>query len=129
MKKSNYPKPINRHILIKAPISVEEAQVGLIKLTEKAAEEKRKDLLMKKFPDYTIKYEVVAVAEDCINKIIPGDIISLSYGGATRPRERISKGDLELVSEGDIALIWSKESIKYNLEKYKHETPTGTVLS
>lgn len=126
--KAVYPKPINRQILVKAPITMEEAQGGIIKISEKAAEDKRKDLLLKKFPDYTIKYEVVAVAEDCVNKINPGDIISLSYGGATRPRERVSKGDLELVSEGDIALIWSKEAVEYNFKKYKYEAPVGTII-
>lgn len=123
-----YPKVINRHLLVKAPISYEEAHGGLIKLSDKAAEEKRKDLLMKKFPDLTIKYEIVGIAEDCTNKFNIGDLVTLSYSGATRPKEKILKGDLELISEGDVAVIWSKESLEHSAEKYKYETGVGTSL-
>lgn len=121
------PKPINRHILIKTPITYDEVKGSIIKLSEKDIEEKRQKLFKERFPDFTVKYTVVAVADDCTNDIKPGDVISLSHGGAQRPHQAVCRGDYELISEGDIALIWSHASILHSLDKYSEKENESIV--
>ena len=58
------PQPVNRQILVKYPISQSSVE-GIIKLSPKAKQDEVQSKLVKLFPDGTMKYQIVARAEDC----------------------------------------------------------------
>lgn len=99
------PKPVNRHVLIKNPITLQDLNDSITRSPveqEEFIKEKFKTL----FPDGTVKYEIVAVADDCSQSFKIGQQVSLTYGGSTRPKQPVGKDLYSLISEGDIGLIW-----------------------
>ena len=117
------PQPVNRQILVKYPISQSSVE-GIIKLSPKAKQDEVQSKLVKLFPDGTMKYQIVARAEDCNPIYEVGIFVSFTKSGTDRPHQFISEADYMLISEGDIGLIWSEEAIEYNMNTYKKEDDT-----
>lgn len=114
------PQPVSRHMILKSPISPSEVE-GKIMLSPKQKEEKVQELLKEMFPDATMKYQIVAIAADCQPHFKVGAFVSFTQSGNSRPHQMINNGDYMLVSEGDIGLIWTVDSLEYNKLKYKKE--------
>ena len=123
------PQPLNRHILLKSPISPNSIKLSPIMTVAMTADQIKKEQqkiveanLVELFPDQTMKYEIVAVATDCQPHFKVGNVVSFTQSGNTRPHQMISNGDYMLVSEGDLGLMWSIDSINYNLSHYARTT-------
>jgi uncharacterized membrane protein YfhO len=122
------PQPVNRHLLLKSPISPNEiklSKIMTVAMTDAQIKKEKQSIVEKQlvnlFPDQTMKYEIVAKAKDCAEHFEVGNYVSFTQGGNSRPHQMISNGDYLLVSEGDVGLLWSKEAIEYNMITYKEE--------
>ncbi len=111
------PTPVNRYLLCKNPVPVKDvkSKSGIITAITKEKEhellmEKVKEKLNEKFPDGTMRYEVVSKADDCTLAVKSGQFIILSYSGKSRPHEYVLDGDYMLISEGDVAAYQNYET-------------------
>lgn len=105
-KELKLPVPVNRGILVKNPVDPDDIKIILSEEQQREAARKK---LEEQFPDNTIKYEVVAIADTVTIPVKVGDRITTNLN-ATHRMQHILNSKYIGFTEGDVAFVWPLEN-------------------